>query len=175
MREATLEDLDGMWRIEHAVFGADAWSRDMLREELSGPHRHYLVLTEAGTAAEAATRDVVRGYAGLLAVGEVGDIQTIAIDPALRGRGHGRTLMLALAEEAARRGVRDVFLEVRADNTTARHLYHSLGFAEVTTRRGYYQPEGVDAIVMQARIAADTPRTDHVNPSPRPSAPEERP
>src|SRR5699024_8398814 len=114
---------------------------------------------------------VVRGYAGLLAVGDAGDIQTIAVDPALRGQGHGRNLMLALAEEAARRGVRDVFLEVRADNEPARSLYRSLGFAEVGIRPGYYQPDGVDAIVMQAQIAPNTQRTGSVNPSP----PEERP
>lgn len=119
----------------------------MLRAEVTGDHRKYLVLADES--------DTIHGYAGLLVVGEVGDIQTLAVAPTQRGRGYGRVLMHALAEEAARRGVRDVFLEVRADNEPARHLYLSLGFAEIGTRPRYYQPDGVDAIVMQARIAPD--------------------
>lgn len=164
VRSATAEDLDAIWELERAVFGSDAWSRDLLCEELTGEHRRYLALVEDTTDGGAET---VRGYAGLLALGGTGDVQTIALDPALHGRGHGRTLMLALAAEAEELGVRDVFLEVRADNEPARGLYRSLGFAEIGVRPRYYQPDGVDAIVMQARIA---PRDADPEP-PTPAAP----
>lgn len=147
VRAATIADLEGIWRIESAVFGRDAWSKELLREELTGEHRSYLVLvddTGSGT---------ICGYAGLLAIGAAGDVQTIAVDPASHGEGYGRMLMLALADEAERLEVHDVFLEVRADNHSARGLYRSLGFAEIGVRPKYYQPDGVDAITMQARIA----------------------
>jgi N6-L-threonylcarbamoyladenine synthase/ribosomal-protein-alanine N-acetyltransferase len=42
-----------------------------------------------------------------------------------------------------------VFLEVRADNPGARALYESLGFAEIAVRPDYYQPDGVDAVIMR--------------------------
>jgi [ribosomal protein S18]-alanine N-acetyltransferase len=42
-----------------------------------------------------------------------------------------------------------VFLEVRADNPVAQGLYASRGFAVVGRRPRYYQPDGVDAIVMR--------------------------
>jgi ribosomal protein S18 acetylase RimI-like enzyme len=42
-----------------------------------------------------------------------------------------------------------VFLEVREDNPRARNLYKRHGFTEIGVRRGYYQPAGVDAIVMR--------------------------
>lgn len=141
LRPATVDDLDAMWAIEAAVFGGDAWSLDLMREELVGEHREYLALVdEAG--------DVV-GYAGLLALGAEGDVQTIAVAPAVRGSGQGRRLMNALLDAAEARGVRSVFLEVRADNPAARGLYESLGFAELGVRPRYYQPDGVDAIVMK--------------------------
>ena len=46
-------------------------------------------------------------------------------------------------------------LEVRADNGAARRLYERHGFAEVSVRRRYYQPEGVDAVVMRRRLGGD--------------------
>jgi ribosomal protein S18 acetylase RimI-like enzyme len=46
---------------------------------------------------------------------------------------------------------------VRADNDAARGLYTSLGFQEIDRRTGYYQPDGVDAIVMTLAIAAAEP------------------
>lgn len=152
LREASANDLEQMYAIEQSVFGNDAWSPEMLREELHAAHRHYLVLVEqAGDLA-----DAVLGYAGILILGESADIQTIAVDGRARGQGQGRRLMLALADAAVARGVRDVFLEVRADNVSARGLYESLGFVEVGVRPRYYQPDGVDAIVMQAGIAPES-------------------
>lgn len=144
LRSATLADLDAIWAIEHAVFEREAWSIDMMRDELTADHRQYLVLlNEQGE---------IKGYGGLLAVGEDGDIQTIALDHEVRGAGHGRVLMDALLDEADSRGVRKVFLEVRADNPIARSLYASLGFNEIAVRPRYYQPGDVDAVVMQLEM-----------------------
>lgn len=141
LRDATLTDLDAVWAIESAVFEREAWSLEMMREELTADHRRYVVLEDdAG---------VIQGYAGVLVVGDEGDIQTIAINPELRGGGHGRALMNSLLDTAAERGATQVFLEVRADRPIPRKLYESLGFAELGVRPRYYQPDNVDAIVMR--------------------------
>ncbi|MEV8337157.1 ribosomal protein S18-alanine N-acetyltransferase [Leucobacter sp. NPDC077196] len=145
-RRATLDDLDAVWALEASVFGAEAWSLSMMREELVGDHRDYFVL--AGSNGD------VLGYGGLLAVGTDADIQTIAVHPSLRGMGQGRRLMTLLLDSAEARGVREVFLEVRADNAVAHRLYTTLGFAEIGVRPRYYQPEGVDAIVMRLEVRA---------------------
>ncbi|KTS65982.1 hypothetical protein NS206_03205 [Microbacterium testaceum] len=141
-RGATLDDLDAIMALEHASFPTDAWSAAMMREELASPHGWYVVVEEAGR---------VIGYAGLRAVrgARDADVQTITISEAARGRGRGRALLTTLLEEAGRRGVLDVFLEVRADNPVAQTLYASEGFVEVGRRPRYYQPDDVDAIVMQ--------------------------
>ncbi|QYM75504.1 ribosomal protein S18-alanine N-acetyltransferase [Leucobacter luti] len=141
LRPATLDDLDAIWAIESAVFASDAWSKSLLREELIADHRCYLVLESALGAVE--------GYGGLLLVGSEADVQTIAVTPAVRGTGQGRRLMLALIEEAAQHDATEMFLEVRADHPIPQALYASLGFAEIGIRPRYYQPDGVDAIVMR--------------------------
>ncbi len=141
-RGANPEDLAAIMTLERASFPTDAWSEAMMREELASPHGWYVVVEEAGR---------LIGYAGLRAVSGApdADIQTITIADGARGRGRGRALLTALLDEAVRRRARQVFLEVRADNPVAEGLYASEGFVEIARRPHYYQPDDVDAIVMQ--------------------------
>lgn len=154
LRRATVADLDGIMAIESTVFGSDAWSADLMRSELDGAHTHYLVAFPPGQP------ERIEGYAGLLApmgAGE-GDIQTIAVAETARRQGLGRTLVLQLVNEARRRGAREVFLEVRADNPGAQALYTTLGFEQIAVRPGYYQPDNVDAHVMRLKVPATETR-----------------
>jgi [ribosomal protein S18]-alanine N-acetyltransferase len=138
----TTADLDGVLALELALFGEEAWSRQMLVGELGQQpaSRYYLVAESDGDIA---------GYAGLLAAGGQGDVLTIAVATARWSQGIGSQLLDQLLAEARRRACTEVFLEVRADNARAQRLYHWRGFAEVGIRRGYYQPSGTDAIVMR--------------------------
>lgn len=147
LRPMTAADLDSVLGLEFALFGEEAWSRQMLAGELSQQpaSRYYLIAEEpAGT---------VVGYAGLLAAGDQADVLTIAVSTARWGQGIGSRLLEELLAEAVRRGCSEVFLEVRADNARAQRLYKWWGFAEVGIRRGYYQPSGTDAIVMRRGLA----------------------
>lgn len=145
LRPAKLDDLNPIMRLEEASFPTDAWTPRMMHAELASAHSHYVVL-ESGAA--------LVGYAGLRAVAgsRDGDIQTIAVAAASRGHGWGRMLLTTLIDEARRRGVQDLFLEVRADNPVAQALYDSEGFRPIGRRPRYYQPDDVDAIVMQADL-----------------------
>ena len=135
-------------RLERDTFGSDAWSAESMRSELESPHTHYLVAHPLDASGE------IDGYAGLLAPSGAteADIQTIAVAGRARRRGLGRTLMNALIAEARERGAREVFLEVRADNPGAIELYRGLGFEQLAVRAAYYQPDGVDALVMRLRL-----------------------
>ncbi|GAA1611527.1 ribosomal protein S18-alanine N-acetyltransferase [Leucobacter chromiireducens] len=149
IRPATAADLDALWQIESTVFADSAWSRASLAEELAADHRRYLVLE---TVPDSGSAPVIWGYGGVLVVGSEGDVQTIALLAEARGAGNGRRLMEALMARARELGARELFLEVRADNPVAHALYRSLGFAEIGVRPRYYQPEGIDAIVMRAEL-----------------------
>lgn len=146
LRTATASDLDQIMALERASFPSDAWSEAMMAAELVSPHGRYVVDIEAG---------VLRGYGGVRAVkgGADADIQTIAIAEAARGKGRGRTLLRELLSSARERGAREVFLEVRADNPVATALYASEGFVEIARRPNYYQPDGIDAVVMKLDLA----------------------
>ena len=147
LRQATASDLDAIDALEHVTFPSDAWSRELIAAELTGVHGHYLVAADE--------TDAVLGYAGLLAPRGSGqaDVQTIAVASDARRQGIGAALLDALLAEAALRGAAEVFLEVRADNPGAEALYLSRGFARIAVRPAYYQPDGVDAVVMRAVLA----------------------
>lgn len=148
LRAATAEDLDAIMALETSIFTTDAWSRENMAAELAGEYGHYLV------AVDHEAQDAVIGYAGLLAPLRApdADVQTIAVAPGHRRRGIGSALLRALLGEAALRGAERVFLEVRADNPQAQELYSGFGFEQLGVRRGYYQPDGVDALVMRANV-----------------------
>lgn len=154
LRRASEEDLAAIMELETGIFGRDAWSGTSMLSELRNSQGYYLVAERVGFPG------MIDGYAGLFAPhgANEGDIQTIAVVHGARRAGLGRTLMQALTAEARRRGAEELFLEVRADNPGAQHLYETLGFEEIAVRVAYYQPDGVDAIVM--RLAIPQPRLE---------------
>ena len=148
-------DLASVLALERELFPEDPWSAQMFADEVAQPPsaRLYLV-AEAGDAsgpAVPAAGHGVAGYAGMMFLpgGLQADVLTIAVARAYWGRGVGSALLGALLQAAVGRGCTEVFLEVREDNPRARGLYLRRGFEEIGVRRGYYQPSGVDAIVMR--------------------------
>jgi ribosomal-protein-alanine N-acetyltransferase len=153
LRTAIPADLDDIMRLERASFPTDSWSEALMAGELASPHGRYVVDVEAGR---------LLGYGGVRAVQGAADadIQTIAIAAEARGHGRGRALLRELLATARSRGAREMFLEVRADNPGAAALYRSEGFVETGRRPRYYQPDDVDAIVMQLDLVTwDARRT----------------
>jgi [ribosomal protein S18]-alanine N-acetyltransferase len=164
LRPMVRADLVDVLALEHELFPDDPWTAQMFAEEVAQPpqSRLYLVaeadaddggIDERGiiSGAGAAAGRVMAGYAGMMFVpgGLQADVLTIAVRPAHWGSGIGSELLAALIGAARDRRCAEVFLEVRADNSRAHGLYLRRGFEEIGVRRGYYQPSGMDAIVMR--------------------------
>lgn len=145
LRRALATDIDSIMHLEVSEFGTDAWSAETMMGELASDHCWYVV------AFRPESPKTIDAYAGIHSPRGSGaaDIQTIAVAPGSRRRGLGRTIVRTLINEAMKRGATEVFLEVRADNPGAEHLYRSLGFEQIAVRKHYYQPDGVDAVVMR--------------------------
>jgi ribosomal-protein-alanine N-acetyltransferase len=134
-------DIEPVMRMERELFADDAWSDTMFWSELAERDTRTYVVAVDG--------DVV-GYAGLCTYdGGVSYVQTIGVTATHQRRGVGTALLVALLDDADKRGARHVDLEVRADNKNAIQLYAKHGFAPMGLRRGYYQPSGADALVMR--------------------------
>lgn len=144
----TAADVEAISELEGILFPLDAWPRQMFVDELAQPSRYY-VIAEEEFDGEISTV----GYAGLMCLAPVADVQTIAVLPEFEGRGIGTALLTELLAEALRREAREVFLEVGADNPRAQRLYRRFGFEQIHLRPRYYR-DGVDALVMRAELAA---------------------
>lgn len=144
IRELGLLDLELVMPLEQELFGQEAWAEKTMASELSNPNTLYVGLFDSELI----------GYAGLSTIPASfsSDVQTLGVRPGSQGRGLGKKLMQLLFERALALGSEQLLLEVRADNESALALYRSMGFEQIDLRRRYYQPSGVDAVVMRAKI-----------------------
>lgn len=97
----------------------------------------------------------VVGFAGMWLMFDEAHITTIGVDPAYRGRHLGEWLLVALIDEALRRGANWLTLEVRVSNEAAQNLYRKYGFTVHGTRRRYYSDNNEDAYVMWSPALSD--------------------
>jgi len=144
VRPGTAADAEAVAALETSCLGREAWSPTLVADGLAGglPHLAYLVVDgpEAGEGPG--------GYAAVSTVGEVAELQRVAVDPARRRTGLGRTLLAAVDDHARAGGALRVLLEVREDNDAARALYAAHGYAELARRPRYYR-DGTTAVVLE--------------------------
>ena len=158
LREMTAEDIPAVHELERRLFPVDAWPLQMFVAELAQAEtRRYVVAELAGQ---------IVGYAGLMCIRPIADVQTIAVVPEQEGKGIGSALLTDLIRESVLRRAEDVLLEVRADNPRAQQLYRRYGFEQIHVRPRYYR-DGVDALIMRLRLGTPEPRTAEPDSTPR--------
>jgi ribosomal-protein-alanine N-acetyltransferase len=137
IRDATEQDVAAIESIERASF-PDPWSKASFRSLLAYPS--FVAVDSEGRIA---------GYLFAVGVEDAGEILNVAIAAGHRRRGLGRRLVEHAVEVLQRRGVAQIFLEVRESNAAARTLYRTLGFEVIGRRRGYYRRPPEDALVLR--------------------------
>jgi [ribosomal protein S18]-alanine N-acetyltransferase len=148
LRRMVPADVAAVHALERRLFPVDAWPLEMFFAELAQPVCWYWVAEQDG---------VIVGYAGLMCIRPVGDVQTIAVVPEHEGRGIGSALLRTLHAQARELGATEVLLEVRADNPRAQQLYRRFGYEQIHTRPRYYR-DGADALIMRLDLTGtDTP------------------
>jgi len=147
IRPFSVSDIPEVVEIEKRVF-SDPWPASFFRGELDQPMMF----------ARAAERDGhLAGYSLTWLGAGSGHLGNIAVVEGDRRRGVAHALLVDLFEEARRRGVEDISLEVRVSNFAAQALYRSHGFRLAGLRRGYYGDTGEDALVMKWTVTAPSP------------------
>ena len=83
----------------------------------------------------------------------VGELESVAVDPAARRGGVGRALCEAVIGWCKGQRAEEMELEVRAGSGGAIGLYQGLGFVVVGRRNGYYREPVEDALLMKLELA----------------------
>jgi ribosomal-protein-alanine N-acetyltransferase len=146
IRTARLEDAALLSELHRASFD-EAWDEVSIRGILDRPGSCALLAGEAETQSQAFI--LVQCAAG------ESEILSLATLPSARRMGLASALLKAGAVQAARRGAREMFLEVADDNQAALSLYARAGFVVCGKRPGYYfRPHGpaIDAAILRANL-----------------------
>lgn len=145
LRPAGPEDLERLYVIETKCFGERRFRKD---------HVDWILRNRRGlTLVEEDGRRIV-GAAMLLFEGQTCRVLSIAVLPEARRRGIGTAMMRAVREEAERRDVSVIRLEVSTQNYGAIEFYRGLGYRTDGVLYGYYS-WGEDAYSMILPIPAE--------------------
>lgn len=133
IRPATLADLPALTALEQELFGIDAWGEELVRQEIEGPGRRFLVAED------------LSGYAVTMTAGDIVDLLRIAVRPEARRTGiASRLLEEALVDTE---GASRMLLEVSVRNAEALGFYVARQFSVIDVRPHYYR-DGSEALVM---------------------------
>lgn len=116
--------------LEKECFGRDAWSENLIRNELNDENKRYVLVYEDGKLA---------GYGGFNRVLDEGQINNIAVGKFYRRKGYGSLILSRFFSLAPELGIKSFTLEVRESNLPARRLYEKAGFKLEGVRKGYYR------------------------------------
>ncbi len=94
----------------------------------------------------------VIGWSGMSSLFSEGEVANIAVLKAYRNLGAGFALTSALLEEAGRKKLSSLILEVRESNQSARKIYNALGFKEIAVRKNFYAFPKENGISMIAEL-----------------------
>lgn len=140
IRDATVNDLDALVRLEERCFDSDRLSRRSFRYMILRSHARLIVDEADG---------MLRGYALVLFLRgtSLARLYSIATDPDHRGKGIGQTLLMAAEDAAREHGAVSMRLEIRSDNHVAERLYRAAGYRQFGTYADYYE-DHADALRM---------------------------
>ena len=132
--------IDEVLKIEEQAYGEHHWSKDSFYGELSNDLAHYYCAFDLDGN--------LMGYAGSWQVLDEAHITTIAVKPELRRKKIGEALLNKIISDCHKNEIKYITLEVRASNTPAIKLYEKYGFKSLGNRKGYYQNNNEDALIM---------------------------
>lgn len=116
------------------------WSEGVLQSCFTENYQIYGWFSAAG---------ILQGFCVIQQVCDEFTLMNIAVAPAYQGQGIGGQLLRYVQALAAQHRAK-LWLEVRASNAAALHLYEKQGFSEVGRRPSYYPrgDEREDAVIM---------------------------
>lgn len=136
----TKDDIEDVVQIEAEAYGKHHWAKSSFYDEMSNNlAKYYTAKTPEGELV---------GYAGTWHIIDEGHITTIAVKKEHLRKHIGEAIIHKIIEDCYKEGVKYLTLEVRVSNTPAIKLYEKYGFQSLGTRKGYYQDNNEDALIM---------------------------
>lgn len=138
-RPMRLTDLDRVMAIEPTLY-SHPWTRGNFEDSIKAGYVCRVIECEG----------VVTGYGVLMIGAGEAHLLNLSVESGWQRRGLGRALLEHFVSAARDGAARQMLLEVRPSNVSARRLYVDFGFSDLSLRRDYYPAERgrEDAILM---------------------------
>lgn len=133
-------DIDSVIELEKKAYGEHHWSKESFLNELSNDLAKYFCVFNKNNELVA--------YCGCWQILEEAHITNIAVSPDFRRNHIGEALLIRIIDECYKNMVKFITLEVRISNKPAISLYEKYGFKTLGVRKGYYQDNNEDALIM---------------------------
>jgi len=143
------ESLDAVAHIQSQSF-SNPWSADAISWELRETDVARLYVLEAREPSSQGLPALLAYCACWLIFDEL-HINSLAVHPDARRRGHARRLLAGVFRDVVAGGALSATLEVRRSNVAALALYKGLGFQVEGVRANYYQQPREDALILWHR------------------------
>lgn len=134
------EDVEEVSVIEAEAYGKHHWTKSSFYDEMSNNLAKYYCARTSDNK--------IAGYAGTWHIIDEGHITTIAVKNEFLRNHIGEALIKRIIDDCYKNGVKYLTLEVRVSNEPAIKLYEKYGFQSLGTRKGYYQDNNEDALIM---------------------------
>lgn len=134
------EDIDRVSEIESQAYGEHHWSKDAFYSEVNNKvAKYYTASLESG---------LIVGYIGTWHIVDEAHITTIAVSKDYLRNKIAESLIVKSLQDCYNEFIKYITLEVRVSNIPAIKLYEKYGFKSLGTRKGYYQDNNEDALIM---------------------------
>lgn len=133
------KDLPEMSEIEKECFNIP-WTFDALSYDMLDNHMAVYFVAE--------TDGKVVGYIGIWRILDECHINNVAVKPQYRRNHIGSALIERLLDYCKIENLNSQTLEVRQSNVPAIGLYSKFGFTSAGIRKGYYEDNGENAVIM---------------------------
>ncbi len=124
------------------------WTVQQIESELHYGHSVVLVAEHNDPSLESG----VIGWCTVRAIGPEAELLKISVLNKYRRSGIGKALLSHLIAELRRKGVVNLFLEVRSQNYTALKFYKNNGFLLCGERKNYYAHPKDNALILQYNL-----------------------
>ena len=136
-----LSDVVGVLSVENEV--DSSWNKTEIEQELNN-NRAISLVAQSG--------DQIIGWCSGRYIEPEAELLKISVKKSHRRKKIGSLLLSELALRLSQQSVTSVFLEVRAQNSSAISFYQNAGFTVLNRRRKYYQNPDDDALVFTRRL-----------------------
>ena len=140
IKNMTKSDVDNVVKLEEASYGKHHWSKESFYNELENDLSHYYCAFDGNGN--------LLGYCGCWHIFEEAHITTVSVNPEYRRQKVAQALLIKLIEDCYQEKIKYITLEVRESNVAAISLYDKNGFVSIGERKGYYQDNNEDALIM---------------------------